>query len=86
MAIKSRLNYFFLGSTVLFLNLPQLALASEYDLTSKKACQQGKPKCVEFVIKKMEQRYNPLATQCDHDALFALSYLRSTETFLQTQR
>lgn len=84
MAIKYLLNYFFLGSSVLFLNLPQLALAREYNLNSKQVCQLGKPKCVEFVIKKMERRYKPLAKRCDHDALFALSYLRSTETFLQT--
>ena len=82
--MKTRLKYFLLGSTVLFLNLPQLALATDYNLTSRKACQQGKPKCVELVIKKMQRRYQPLAKQCDHDALFALSYLRSTQTFLQT--
>lgn len=39
---------------------------------------------MEFVIKKMERRYKPLAKRYDHDALFALSYLRTTETFLQT--
>lgn len=44
----------------------------------------GKPKCVEFVIREMERRYKPLAWQCDHNALFALGYLRSTEVFLQT--
>ena len=81
--MTTQLKYFFLGSTVLFL-LPQLALAGDYNLTSRKACQQGKPKCVELVIKTMQRRYQPLAKQCDHDALFALSYLRSTETFFQT--
>jgi len=32
----------------------------------------------------MEQRYKPLARQCDHDAVFALNYLRTTEVFAQT--
>lgn len=84
MARKSLLNYFFLGSSVFFLNLPQLALAREYNLNSRQVCQLGKPKCVELVIKKMKWRYQPLAKRCDHDALFALSYLRTTQTFLQT--
>jgi hypothetical protein len=32
----------------------------------------------------MERRYKPLAKQCDHDAIFALNYLRTTEVFQQT--
>ena len=74
----------FLGSAVLLLTLPSIALASVPALTSKKVCKVGDPKCVEIVIKTMERRYKPLAKQCDHDAVFALTYLRTTETFLQT--
>ncbi len=44
----------------------------------------GKPKCVELIIKEMERRYKPLARRCDHNALFALGYLRTTEIFLET--
>lgn len=84
MARKRLLNYFFVGSFVLFLSLPGMAVASEYKPTFRKACQQGEPKCVEFVIKEMQRRYKPLAKQCDPDAVFALNYLRTTEVFLQT--
>lgn len=84
MTRKHLLNYFFVGSFVLLLTLPGMALANEYKPTSTKACQLGKPKCVEFVIKEMQRRYKPLALQCDHDAVFALNYLRTTEIFLQT--
>lgn len=84
MARKHLLNYFFVTSFVLLLTLPGMALANEYKPTSTKACQLGKPKCVKFVIKEMQRRYKPLAKQCDHDAVFALNYLRTTEIFLQT--
>lgn len=74
----------FLGTFALLLSLSSVTLASVHEPTSKQACRVGKPKCVEFVIKEMEHRYKPLAKQCDHDALFALTYLRTTETFLDT--
>ncbi len=74
----------FLGSIVLLLTLPGTALASELNLTSTEACQKGKPECVDLVIEEMDRRYELLAELCDHDALFALTYLRTTETFLET--
>lgn len=73
-----------LGTLALILSLSSVTLASVHEPTSKQACRVGKPKCVEFVIKEMEHRYKPLAKQCDHDALFALTYLRTTEKFLDT--
>jgi hypothetical protein len=74
----------FLGSIVLLVTLPGTALASEQNLTSTEACQKGEPECVDLVIEEMERRYKLLAELCDHDALFALSYLRTTETLLET--
>lgn len=74
----------FLQSAVLLLTLAGLPSANAHEPTSKRACFMGQPKCVEFVIKKMERRYRPLARQCDHDALFSLTYLRTTETFFDT--
>jgi hypothetical protein len=74
----------FLGSIVLLLALPGTARASEQNLTSTEACQKGEPECVDLVIEEMERRYELLAELCDHDALFALTYLRTTETFLET--
>jgi Family of unknown function (DUF5995) len=73
-----------LYSAVLFLTLPGVTLASGRELSSKKVCEVGKPRCVELVIKEMERRYKPLEKHCDHNALFALGYLRTTETFLKT--
>ncbi len=75
---------FVLYSVVLSLTLPGVTLASGRELSSKKVCEVGKPKCVELVIKEMERRYKPLARQCDHNVLFALGYLRTTEIFLET--
>lgn len=73
-----------LYSVVLVLTLPGVTLASERELSSKKVCEVGKPRCVELVIKEMERRYKPLEKRCDHNTLFALGYLRTTETFLET--
>ena len=78
------MKFFVVMSAVLLLMLPGFAPALALEPTSKNACEVGKPNCVELVIKKMEQRYKPLAKQCDHDALFAFTYLRTTEVFLQT--
>ena len=74
----------FLYSIVLSLTLPGVTLASIREPTSKKVCEVGKPGCVELVIKEMERRYKPLEKRCDHNALFALGYLRTTEIFLET--
>lgn len=71
-------------STVLFFSQLGFMPTNATELTSKKVCEVGKIRCVFFVIKNMERRYERLARQCDHDALFALAYLRTTETFLQT--
>src|SRR5215213_985469 len=32
----------------------------------------------------MERRFDPLATACDHDAIFSLTYLRTTEEYRRT--
>ncbi len=51
------------------------------DPVGSKACQEGKPTCVDAVIKEMTRRFNPLASSCDHDAIFSLTYLRTTEAY-----
>ena len=57
-------------------------MASFYD---RKPCQKGKlRKCVRLIIAEMDQRLEQLG--CDHNAIFALTYLRTTETFLATAR
>lgn len=59
--------------------LPQVA--REYEPTSSDICVSGRIKCVDAVIREMKRRFEPLADSCDHDAIFALSYLRTTEKY-----
>lgn len=47
-------------------------------------CPDGSLQCVDLVIKEMRRRFEPLASGCDHDAIFALSYLRTTEEYRRT--
>jgi hypothetical protein len=48
------------------------------------ACPKGKTSCVRAVIREMTGRWRPLDESCDHRAVFALTYLRTTEEFLRT--
>ena len=67
----------------LFLNwataLP--ASASEYDPAAADDCQSGKIQCVDKVIREMTRRFDGLAAACDHDTMFAMAYLRTTEEY-----
>jgi len=54
------------------------------DVADKLACQQGDPNCPHFVIQEMERRFRHLAKHCNHDAIFSLLYLRTTEKFQET--
>jgi hypothetical protein len=54
------------------------------DVEDKRACREGEPHCTHFVIQEMERRYRHLARDCDHDAIFSLIYLRTTEKFRDT--
>lgn len=76
--------FLFLVVALLSLSPGALTSANAQELTSKKVCELGKPQCVTLVIREMERRYKPLAKRCDHDAVFALNYLRTTEVFQQT--
>lgn len=53
-------------------------------LSNARECRQGSLRCVERVIDEMDRRARPLVRHCDHDAIFAIAYLRTTETFLAT--
>lgn len=55
-----------------------------YDPSSANDCTSGKVKCVDSVIKEMTKRFNPLAAACDHNSMFALTYLRTTEEYRRT--
>ena len=67
----------------LFLGWPTLApaLTTEYDPSSENDCAAGRTRCVDAVIREMERRFRPLAGSCDHDAIFSLTYLRTTEEY-----
>jgi Family of unknown function (DUF5995) len=44
-------------------------------------CRDGAPSCVDDTIAEMRARFRPLGQGCSHNAAFALTYLRTTETF-----
>lgn len=66
----------------LFLMCP-LAVAAG-DLSDKPICQKGKPQCVHLVESEMDKRLRKLTKDCDHDSIFSLAYLRTTETYGDT--
>jgi hypothetical protein len=55
-----------------------------YDPSSADECRAGKKPCVDKVIREMTKRFDPLAASCDHNAIFALTYLRVTEEYRRT--
>ena len=69
----------FVGWTAL---LP--GLTTEYVPSSDNDCAAGRTRCVDAVIREMRRRFNPLASACDHDAIFSLTYLRTTEEYRRT--
>ena len=52
-----------------------------YEPTSADECVSGKIQCVDRVVRDMTRRFDALAATCDHDAIFALTYLRTTEEY-----
>src|SRR5262245_17326232 len=69
----------FVGWTAL---LPGLSVP--YDATSPDDCVSGRVQCVDRTVREMTRRFAPLASSCDHDAIFALTYLRVTEEYRRT--
>jgi hypothetical protein len=67
----------------LFLNWSQLlpGLTSGYDANSANDCTSGRIKCVDAVVREMTRRFDDLAEDCDHDSMFSLAYLRTTEEY-----
>jgi hypothetical protein len=57
------------------------AWAYQYTPNSANDCAAGRPTCVQKTIKDMERRFSPLASSCDHNAVFALAYLRTTQQY-----
>ena len=60
------------------------AVPGTYSPSSEDDCIKGRDQCVDAVIREMTRRFDPLASSCDHDAIFSLAYLRTTEEYRQT--
>jgi hypothetical protein len=60
------------------------ATRDEAGLSETRACRAGAIECVARVIGAMTRRFEELARRCDHDAIFALVYLRTTEAYRDT--
>jgi hypothetical protein len=56
-------------------------LTTTYEPSSANDCQAGRLHCVDAVIREMTRRFAPLDAACDHNLLFALTYLRTTEQY-----
>jgi len=54
---------------------------ADYEGTLSHLCPGGQLRCVDVVVREMTRRFDRLARRCDHDAVFALTYLRTTETY-----
>jgi hypothetical protein len=52
-----------------------------YEPTSSNECVSGRNQCVDAVIREMERRVRPLDDACDHNVMFGLMYLRTTEEY-----
>jgi Family of unknown function (DUF5995) len=62
--------------------LPGLSLS--YDPSSPDDCIAGRVQCVDKTVRDMTRRFDALASSCDHNAIFSLTYLRVTEDYRRT--
>ena len=56
-------------------------IAWEYDPSSADDCIAGRFTCINKTLSTMRTQFDAAARVCDHDAVFALTYLRTTEEF-----
>jgi len=56
-------------------------LLDQYVPDSTNDCVAGRPVCTSAIIDEMNARFGPLGHSCNHQAVFALAYLRTTQTF-----
>ena len=69
-------------------NWPELLPPNPNNTTIKvspgfRMCRSGSLRCPQRVILEMYERWRPLSHSCDHGAVFALTYLRTTEEFVR---
>src|SRR3954447_4157655 len=77
------------ASNLILPNWPELLPANPYtpagtDPLGWDVCKNGQPSCPGNVIREMIARWEPLDASCDHRAVFALTYLRTTQEFART--
>jgi uncharacterized protein DUF5995 len=67
----------------IFIAWPELlpGLTDGFDPGSSNVCVSGKVACIDAVAREMQRRYEPLKDSCSDQALFALTYLRVTQTY-----
>ena len=67
----------------IYLDWPTLlpSLTDTYNPTSANECVAGRPHCIDATIKEMRRRFQVLGSSCDHNAVFSLAYLRTTQTY-----
>jgi Family of unknown function (DUF5995) len=59
-------------------------LTTRYEPSSENDCAAGRTRCIDALIREMTRRFDRLADSCDHDAVFSLAYLRTTEEYRRT--
>jgi hypothetical protein len=76
------------GADPIFVPWPELlpGLTDGFDPGSSNVCVSGKVSCIDAVVREMQRRYEPLKNSCSHQALFALTYLRVTQTYAWSAR
>ena len=52
-----------------------------YEPSSENDCKAGRLHCVDAVIREMTRRFDELEVSCNHNTLFSLTYLRTTEEY-----
>ena len=61
-------------------------LTDGFDPGSSNVCVSGKVACIDATVREMQRRYEPLRDSCSDQALFALTYLRVTQTYAWSAR
>jgi hypothetical protein len=76
------------GADPVYVEWPALlpGLTDGFDPGSSNDCVAGKVQCIDAVVREMQRRYEPLKDSCSHQALFALTYLRVTQTYAWSAR
>jgi hypothetical protein len=76
------------GADPVYVEWPALlpGLTDGFDPGSSNVCVSGKVSCIDAVVREMQRRYEPLKDSCSHQALFALTYLRVTQTYAWSAR